>query len=70
MLVETTFTGAPIHPEVRAVVQAAARLLEGLGHVVAPGLPAADVPMMMRAWTDIVGIGTALGIRKALKGRP
>lgn len=70
MLVETTFTGAPIHPEVRAVVQAAARLLEGLGHVVTPGLPDADVPMMMRAWTDIVGIGTALGIRKALKGRP
>jgi amidase/6-aminohexanoate-cyclic-dimer hydrolase len=25
--------------------------------------------MMMRAWTDIVGVGTALGIRKALKGR-
>lgn len=70
MLVETTFTGAPIHPEVHAVVQAAARLLEGLGHVVTPGLPDADVPMMMRAWTDIVGIGTALGIRKALKGRP
>jgi amidase/6-aminohexanoate-cyclic-dimer hydrolase len=25
---------------------------------------------MMRAWTDIVAIGTALGIRGALKGRP
>ena len=25
---------------------------------------------MMRAWTDIVGVGTALGIRRALKGRP
>jgi amidase len=25
---------------------------------------------MMRAWTDIVAVGTALGIRSALKGRP
>jgi len=70
MLVETTFTGAPIHPEVQAAVKNAAQLLENMGHHVAPGLPAADVPMMMRAWTDIVGIGTALGIRKALRGRP
>ena len=69
MLVDTTFTGAPIHPEVRAAVQAAAALLEGLGHHVTPGLPGADVAMMMRAWTDIVGIGTALGLRKALAGR-
>ena len=70
MLVETTFTGAPIHPEVQAAVKNAAQLLENMGHHVTPGLPAADVPMMMRAWTDIVGIGTALGIRKALRGRP
>ena len=70
MLVETTFTGAPIHPEVQAVVKNAAQLLENMGHHVTAGLPAADVPMMMRAWTDIVGIGTALGIRKALRGRP
>ena len=70
MLVETTFTGAPIHPEVRAAVKNAAQLLENMGHHLMPGLPAADVPMMMRAWTDIVGIGTALGIRKALRGRP
>lgn len=70
LLVDTTFTGAAIHPEVRAAVLDAARLLESLGHHVSPGLPAADVPRMMRAWTDIVGIGTALGIRRALKGRP
>jgi amidase/6-aminohexanoate-cyclic-dimer hydrolase len=70
MLVDTTFTGTAIHPEVREAVLAAARLLESLGHEVTPGLPAADVPMMMRAWTDIVGVGTALGIAKALKGRP
>lgn len=67
---DTTFTGDPIHPEVAEAVRAAGRLLESLGHVVVPHLPRADVPMMMRAWTDIVAVGTALGIRKALKGRP
>ena len=67
---DTTLTGAPIHPEVAEAVRATGRLLESLGHHVEPGRPGADVPMMMRAWTDIVGVGTALGIRKALKGRP
>jgi len=67
---DTTLTGTPIHPEVAAAVNAAARLLETLGHHVEPGYPArADVPMMMRAWTDIVAVGTALSIRSALKGR-
>ena len=69
MICDTTFTGAAIHPEVRAVVHQAGRLLESLGHHVEPGRPQADVPMMMRAWTDIVGVGTALGVRRALKGR-
>lgn len=69
-IVDTTFTGAPIHPEVAEAVRAAGRLLEGLGHSVEPVTVRADVPMMMRAWTDIVAIGTALGIRGALKGRP
>ena len=52
-----------------AAVQDAAAWLERLGHIVTPGLPRADVARMMTAWTDIVGIGTALGVRKALKGR-
>ena len=69
MICDTTFTGAAIHPEVKAAVHQAGRLLESLGHHVEPGRPQADVPMMMRAWTDIVGVGTALGVRKALKGR-
>lgn len=69
MLVEGTFTGQAIHPEVAQAVREAAHLLERLGHQVTPALPQADVAMMMRAWTDIVGVGTALGIRKALKGR-
>lgn len=67
---DTTFTGEAIDPEVAEAVRAAGRLLESLGHHVTPARPDADILRMMRAWTDIVGIGTALGIRKALKGRP
>lgn len=70
-LCDTTFTATPIHAEVAEAVHAAGRLLESLGHHVEPGRPArADVAMMMRAWTDIVGIGTALSVGKALAGRP
>ncbi len=68
-LIEGTFTGEPIHPEVAAAVTAAARLLEGLGHHVAPVRATADVPMMMRAWTDIVAVGTALSIAAGTGGR-
>lgn len=70
MLCDTTFTGTAIHPEVRAAVLDAARLLESLGHHIEPGLPQADFDGMMRAWTDIVGVGTALSVRTGLKGRP
>lgn len=66
---DTTFTGAPIHPEVAEAVRATGHLLESLGHHVTPARPDADVPMMMRAWTDIVAVGTALSIRGGLKGR-
>ncbi|MCB2129204.1 MAG: amidase [Rhodobacteraceae bacterium] len=71
MLCDTKFTGEPIHPDCANAVRDAARVLEGLGHHVEPGRPEADVKAMMRAWTDIVACGTALGIRKALgaKGR-
>lgn len=68
-LCDTTFTGEPIHPEVAEAVRAAGRLLESLGHIVEPARPRADVPMMMRAWTDIVGVGTALSIRSKLGDR-
>ncbi len=65
-LCDTTFTGEPIHPECRKAVHGAARLLADLGHHVEPARPQADVHGMMRAWTDIVGVGTALGMRKTL----
>jgi len=71
MMCDTTFAGEPIHPDCADAVRAAARLLAELGHHVEPGRPQADIADMMRAWTDIVACGTALGIRQALasKGR-
>lgn len=71
MVCDTSFTGDAIHPDCRRAVQQTAKLLQSLGHEVTPGLPRADIRAMMRAWTDIVACGTALGVRKALaaKGR-
>ena len=69
-LCDTTFTGESIDAEVAQAVRDTAKLLESLGHHVEQGRPTADIDMMMRAWTDIVGVGTALSIQKALKGRP
>lgn len=66
---DTTFTGDAIDPEVAQAVRDTAKLLESLGHHVEPGRPKADIAMMMRAWTDIVGVGSALSIRSGLKGR-
>ncbi len=68
-LCDTTLTGVAIHPDVRDAVLQSAKLLESLGHHVAPARPTADVPMMMRAWTDIVAVGTALSIETALHGK-
>ncbi len=68
-LCETTYTGEAIHPDCRTAVLAAAALLESLGHHVEPARPTANVSGMMRAWTDIVAVGTALSIRKTVEGR-
>jgi amidase len=67
---DTTFLGEPIDSEVAEAVQSAGKLLESLGHLVEPARPKADVAMMMRAWTDIVGVGTALSIRSRLGDQP
>ena len=69
-LCDTDFTGRAIDPQVAAAVHKAGAMLADLGHHVEPACPDADVPMMMRAWTDIVAIGTALSITSAAKGRP
>lgn len=68
-LCDTTFTGEAIHPDCRAAVLGAARLLESLGHHVEPARPQADVRGMMRAWTRIVACGTALSVRAAITAR-
>lgn len=67
---DTTLTGDPIHPEVAEAVRAAGKILDALGHHIEPARPKADVPRMMRAWTDIVGIGTALWLRSSIGDRP
>jgi amidase len=66
---DTTLTGDAIHAEVAEAVRATGRLLESLGHSVEPARPKADVHMMIRAWTDIVGVGTALSIRAKIGDR-
>ena len=58
----TTLTGELIHPECRAAVEKAARLLESFGHIVEEALPHADTPGMMAAWTKIVACGSALSL--------
>jgi amidase len=68
-LCDTTFTGAPVHPDCAEAVHAAGRLLESLGHHVTPVRPQADHEGMIRAWVDIVACGTALAIRSSLAGR-
>jgi amidase/6-aminohexanoate-cyclic-dimer hydrolase len=68
-LCDTTLTGDAIHPNVAEAVRNAGKILESLGHSVEIARPKADVPMMMRAWTDIVGIGTALSIRSKIGDR-
>jgi amidase/6-aminohexanoate-cyclic-dimer hydrolase len=69
MLCDTAFDGTPIDPAVAAEVRRAAALLESLGHHVDPGRPGADVAMMMRAWTDIVAVGSALSVRSKIGDR-
>lgn len=68
----TSLTGQAIHPECRMAVEAAARLLESLGHNLDEALPEADTPGMMAAWTKIVACGTALSVDGAVRkrGRP
>ncbi len=68
-LCDTSLTGQPMHPDCQKAVHEAAKLLADMGHDVTPARPAADHDAMMRAWTVIVGCGTALGVRKAVEAR-
>ncbi len=70
--ITTTFTGEAIHPECRAAVEATAKLLASMGHLVEEAMPRADTPGMMAAWTKIVACGSALSVESAVRrrGRP
>ena len=64
-LCDTTFTGEPIHPECRRGGAGRGSPAGGRSATMSNlPCPRADVPGMMRAWTDIVAVGTALGVRR------
>ncbi|MBS8229067.1 amidase, partial [Vannielia litorea] len=64
---DTTFSGGAIDPACHRAVEETAKLLESLGHHVEPARPEADQDAMMRAWTQIVGCGTAQWVAATLK---
>lgn len=66
-IIDTTFSGANIDPQVKQAVMQAGALLEGLGHHVEPFTPRVGIDAMMQAWTDIVACGTALWIDRAVE---
>lgn len=67
----TSFTGAPVHAECKAAVEAAAKLCASLGHELVEAKPSFDFEKAMRAWSNVVACGTALSIdqRAAALGR-
>ncbi len=65
-LIDTTFSGAAIDPQVRQAVKHTGTLLENLGHHVKLLVPNVGIDPMMQAWTDIVACGTALWIDQAV----
>ena len=71
-LLDTTFDGEPVHPEVAEAVRDTGRLLAGLGHEVVRDAPAVDLPAMLRAALEIVACGTAMAVenRARVLGRP
>jgi aspartyl-tRNA(Asn)/glutamyl-tRNA(Gln) amidotransferase subunit A len=57
------FAGSPVDPEIAASVQAAARHLEALGHVVEMGEAPLDVDALNRAWPVVSQAGLAWLLR-------
>jgi len=57
-----SFSGDKIDDECRKAVENTAATLEGLGHHVAEFEGSVEIMPMMRAWTNIVACGTALGV--------
>ncbi len=69
LCLESFFTGAPLHPDCRAAVERAGKILSGLGHHVEEAAPTIDLMGLMRAWTRIVACGGALAVRQKLAMR-
>ncbi len=65
-LCDTSFTGTAIHPECKAAVHSAAKLLNSMGHHIEEARLEANTEGMMAAWTKIVACGTAAAVRRAL----
>ena len=67
-----SFTGEPLHPDCRAAVEAAAKLMADLGHHVEEASPEFELMPLMQAWATIVASGTALSVKEKVdaRGRP
>lgn len=62
-LLDRTFTGDAVDPEVARAVQQTGLNLQSLGHQVVPGGPQFDVLELLRPAMEIVASGTAMSVR-------
>ena len=61
-----SFLGGPVHPDCRAAVEKAVKLLDDLGHHIEEADPQLDIMPLMQAWLRIAASGVALSIRQKL----
>ncbi|HYF58901.1 MAG TPA: amidase [Burkholderiaceae bacterium] len=61
-LLDATFDGEPVHPEVAEAVRGVARALEALGHRVERDAPRLDTLELLRPAVEIVACGTAMSV--------
>src|SRR5690606_13846486 len=71
-LCTTNFEGRPIHAECREAAEKAAKLCADLGHEIVEARPDFDFMAAMRAWANVVAVGTALSVQSKVDaiGRP
>lgn len=71
-LCTTNFEGRPIHAECREAAEKAAKLCADLGHEIVEARPDFDFMAAMRAWSNVVAVGTALSVQSKVDaiGRP
>lgn len=71
-LLDASFDGEPVHPDVSAAVRDTGRLLQGLGHEVERDAPSLDLRALLHAALEIVACGTAMAVdaRAGALGRP